>query len=107
MHDIIFSILEILVMLFTAIAMRYVIPYMRIKITSLVNETTWEIIKKEVKSVEQTIVGSKKGIIKKEEVAIRVTSWAHKHGIIITQEQISNLIEAAVYVMKNEGNNNG
>ena len=102
MQDIILSILEVLVMFFVLIIMRYVIPYCKMKLLDIIDETTWKIIKKEVRSVEQTIVGSNKGIIKKEEVAIRVASWAHKHGINISETQISNLIEAAVYVMKHK-----
>lgn len=107
MQAIISSILEILVMFLALIIMRYAIPYCKMKLVGIIDETTWKIIKKEVRSVEQTIVGSNKGIIKKEEVAIRIASWAHKHGITITETQIFNLIEAAVYAMKYEREKDG
>lgn len=39
------------------------------------------------------------GIVKKEEVMIFMTEWINKVGISITQEQLSQLIESAVYEM--------
>lgn len=106
MNDVIFSILQIIVSLSVLVIMRYVVPYLRIKVQSVIDKELWEAIVKEVKSVEQTIVGSKQGIVKKEEVLLRMTAWANNHGIPITQEQLSQLIEAAVYIMNNEDKKN-
>lgn len=102
MKDILFSILEVLVMFLTLVTMRYIIPFIKMKLSKTVDELVFEEILKEVKSVEQTILGNKQGTAKKEEVVIRITSFCHTHGITITQKQISDLIEAAVYIMKHE-----
>lgn len=104
MNEITFSILQIVVSVCMIIVMRYVIPYLKAKLQSVIDESLWNAIMREVKSVEQTITGSKMGAIKKEEVIQRIYGWANKHGIEITDEQISQLIEAAVFIMKNEGN---
>ena len=103
MSDVMFTVLEIIVSASMLIVMRYVVPYLKLWLTSKIDAEVWNQIVKEVKSVEQTIVGSKLGTVKKEEVLVRITAWANTHGIKITQKQLSDLIEAAVWVMKNEG----
>jgi hypothetical protein len=102
MDEFVFAILEGLVGVCIIYIMRYVIPFLRIKLQSVIDVVTWDAIVKEVKSVEQTMKGKGLGVAKKEEVLVRITAWANKHGIAITQEQISQLIETAVFVMNNE-----
>lgn len=106
MNNILFSLLEIIVMFSTLAVMRYLIPYFKIRLSKIIDEFTFAEILKEVKSVEQTILGSKQGTAKKEEVIIRITNFINNHGIKITQKQISDMIEAAVYVMKHEREKN-
>lgn len=103
MNDVMFTVLEIIVSVSTLIVMRYVVPYLKLKLTSKIDAEVWEQIVKEVRSVEQTIIGEKLGSVKKEEVLVRITAWANNHNINITQKQLSDLIEAAVWVMKKEG----
>lgn len=105
MNDVMFTILEGIVAISIILIMRYAIPYLRIKLQSVIDITVWDAIVKEVKSVEQTMKGKGLGIAKKEEVIVRITAWANKHGIAITQEQISQLIETAVFIMNNEDKN--
>lgn len=100
-----FTILEGIVAISIILIMRYAIPYLRIKLQSVIDITVWDAIVKEVKSVEQTMKGKGIGVAKKEEVIVRITAWANKHGIAITQEQISQLIETAVFIMNNEDKN--
>lgn len=107
MNDVMFTILKAIISIATLLAMRYVLPYLRIKLQGKIDEELWKAILKEVKSVEQTITGSGQGFVKKEEVLVRVTAWANKHGISITQEQLSQLIESAVWIMNNEDKVNG
>ncbi|MBP3781765.1 MAG: phage holin [Butyrivibrio sp.] len=102
MNEIMFTILEAVVSLAIILVMRYLIPYLKIKLKSLIDETLWDAIVKAVKAAEQTIKGSKQGVVKKEDVLVNVTAWAVKHGINITQEQLSRLIESAVWIMNNE-----
>lgn len=99
MEEYTFEVLKIVISISIVIVMGYVVPYLRIKLQDVVDETVWKAVVKEVKSVEQTL---HLGSVKKEEVIVRVTGWANSHNIKITQDQISNLIEAAVFIMKNE-----
>lgn len=102
MNEVMFTILEAITILCIMLAMRYVLPFLRVKLQSIMDEELWKAICKEVKSVEQTIKGSKLGAVRKDEVIARVTAWAISKGIPITQKQLENLIETAVWVMKNE-----
>lgn len=55
-----------------------------------------------VKAAEQTIKGSGQGAVKKDEVIKFVSKWMIAHGVLITEEQLDQLIEAAVFNMKRE-----
>jgi hypothetical protein len=102
MNDVVFTILEAIIILVIMLTMRYLLPFLRVKLQSIMDEELWKAVCKEVKSVEQTIKGSKLGAVRKDEVIARVTAWANSKGISITQKQLGNLIETAVWVMKNE-----
>lgn len=102
MNNIIFTILQALISLAIILTMRYFIPWLKFKLRNAVDETVFNEISKMVKSVEQSIKGSGLGKTKKEEVIVKITSWANQHGISITQEQLSDLIETAVWIMNNE-----
>lgn len=107
MNDIVFMILQVVVAISMVLLMRYILPYLKYKVVGIIDEKVWDIVIKEVKSVEQSIAGSGMGKVKKEQVILRVTSWANQHGITITQDQISQLIETAVWIMNNEDKING
>lgn len=102
MNDVLFKVLEIVIIIAITVIMRYVVPILKLKITSFGGDELWKFIVKAVQSAEQTIKGAKKGTIKKEEVLSMVTAWANEHNIPITQEQLSSLIESAVYAMNSE-----
>lgn len=102
MNEVVFTILQAVVAVSTILIMRYVLPYLKVKLQSLIDATVFDAIMKEVRSVEQTMTGSGQGLAKKEEVIIRITLWANAHGIKVTQEQISQLIETAVFIMNNK-----
>ena len=102
MNDYTFLMLRGIVSISIILVMRYVMPYLKYKLTQIIDETTWNAIIKEVKSVEQTIKGAGMGAAKKEEVIARITTWANEHNIKITEEQLSQLIETAVWIMNNE-----
>lgn len=104
MDDITFKILQALLSIAIILIMRYVIPYLRIKVIAITDEAVFNAILKEVKSVEQLYKNSEKtglGPIKKDDVIERITLWVNKHNIKISQSQISQLIETAVFVMNN------
>ena len=99
MNDLTFNILKIVVSVVMALIAYYVIPYIKRRIESDKYQEFLEMINITVQAAEQTTKGKGMGIVKKEEVMIFMTEWINKVGISITQEQLSQLIESAVYEM--------
>ena len=60
------------------------------------------LIEAAVRAAEQTITGQGQGYAKKEKVMAFVRDWLASQGITITDEQLSDLVEAAVYALKQE-----
>ena len=102
MNDVLFVVLKAVVSVAIIVVMRYVVPILKMKLQNILDDKLWDAIVKAVKSVEQTFTGEKQGIAKKNEVLYRITTWANSLNISITQEQLSELIESAVYIMNNE-----
>ena len=102
MNEILFTVLEGLVAISILLLMRVVLPYLKVKLQSVVDEEVFKEILRAVKSVEQDsdfIHGTEK----KDEVITRITDWAIERGIKVTYDQVSQLIETAVWIMNNEG----
>ena len=97
MNDLTFNILKIVVSVVIAIIAYYLIPYIKRRIESDKYQEFLEMIDIAVRAAEQATKGKGTGTIKKENVMIFMTSWAEKAGIKITQDQLSQLIESAVY----------
>lgn len=106
MNEVLFTVLQCIVAISTILIMRYVLPYLRMKLNAVISAEVFDEILKQVKSVEQD-KDFVFGALKKDEVIARILEWANNKGINITEKQISNLIETAVWVMKNEDNLNG
>lgn len=102
MNDITFNILKIVVAVATALISVYVIPVLRQQLTSSKYQQLLDMVEVAVRAAEQTIQGSGMGAHKKDEVIYFVSAWMARHGIDITEEQLNNLIEAAVYQLKQE-----
>lgn len=95
MNDITFSILKIVVSIAAALIAVYAVPYLyalkdneKLALVSSMVETA-------VLAAEQTIKTG--GAAKREEVMRFMTDWLNQKKIAITQEQLSQLLEAAVY----------
>lgn len=97
MNDLTFNILKIVVSVVMALIAYYVIPYIKRRIESDKYQEFLEMIDIAVKAAEQANKGKGMGKIKKENVMIFMTSWLEKAGLNITQDQLSQLIESAVY----------
>lgn len=97
MNDITFMILKIVVSVAIALVTGFLIPYIRNQTNIMQNEELLAIVKIAVQAAEQTLQG---GEIKKAEVVKFVSNWLNEHGIKITSEQLDNLIESAVYTLK-------
>jgi len=102
MNEITFNILKIVVSVSAALISAYVIPLLKQKIAEIKDRRLLDAVKMAVRAAEQTIKGSGTGHLKKEEVIAFVTKWMISHGILITEEQLDQLIEAAVFSMNNK-----
>ncbi len=102
MNDITFNILKIVVAVATALISVYIIPVLRQQLNSSKYQQLLDMVEVAVRAAEQTIQGSGMGAHKKDEVIYFVSAWMARHGINITEEQLDQLIEAAVFNMKQE-----
>lgn len=74
-----------------------IIPYIKSKTTRNQQMEINDWVKIAVTAAEQIFVGSGRGIEKKR----YVVSWLYAHGIIIDEDKVDGMIEAAVYDLKN------
>lgn len=103
MDDLVFTIVKMVVMAVAAIIgvliTRYAIPW----INSLKDDANYaqilSIIEAGVKAAEQVFTEPHSGAQKKQHVIEFVTQWLKDAGIEITESQLSELIEAAVFNM--------
>lgn len=102
MNDLTFNILKIVVAIVAVLISAYIIPLLKEKVEDSKHERLLEAVEIAVRAAEQTIKGSGQGAIKKEEVINLVTEWMLSHGVIITDTQLDQLIECAVYNLKME-----
>lgn len=104
MNDLTFNILKIAVSVCSVLVVTYLIPFLRNKINSSKFYEIVDMVNISVRAAEQTITGSGMGSIKKENVITAMNDWLKDKGIKLSEEQVSQLIEAAVYNM-NQVNN--
>lgn len=101
MNESVFAMLNCFWVALVILIMRYVIPYMKLKTKNLIDTDLYDAVLKAVKSVQQDpLFQDQLGTVKKEEVIVRMTAWANRRGITITQDQIAQLVESAVFAMK-------
>ena len=98
MNDILFTVVQCVVLVLSVIVSRYLIPLVKTKLMKYQHEEIYNIALEGVRCVEQ-VIGGGKGKEKKEKVIKYVLSYAHNRGINITSEQIDLLIESAVFAM--------
>lgn len=103
MNEITFDILKIVVSVCAALITVYVIPYIKTLKEDKRYASLVAMVEVAVKAAEQTFKQSGQGAAKKEEVMIFVRDWMERQGIAIELNQLDQLIEAAVYQMKQEG----
>jgi len=102
MNDITFNILKIVIAIATAIISAYVIPLLKENLKDAKYQRLAEMVDIAVRAAEQTIKGSGQGALKKDEVLKFVGLWMETHGIDVSEEQLDQLIECAVYNLKLE-----
>lgn len=102
MNDITFEVLKLAVTVIMILITRYVIPWLQMKLKNEVDEATWVQVMRLVRSVEQVARSYDTGADKKECVVDGLKLWAKKNKIELSDTQIEDLIESAVFVMNNE-----
>ena len=81
----------------------WVIPWIKSKMNNEKLAQLESIVDVAVRAAEQTITGSGKGEVKKDQVVNFVSTWLEDNvNIVITPEQLSQIIESAVFNMKLE-----
>lgn len=103
MNDILFTIVQVIVIICSILLVRFVIPLLKDKLNQKQYEQIKVLVNDAVFAVEQ-LIGAGKGSEKKEEVITFVMHYIVAKGINITQKQVDILIESAVFVM-NRGKN--
>lgn len=95
MNDISFMILKIVVSIAAALITVYAVPYLRELKNNEEYSALFDMVEVAVHAAEQTIKTG--GADKKEAVMFYLTNWAASKGITVSQEQINQLVEAAVF----------
>ncbi len=102
MNDIIFEVVRALLVIAIMVVARYAVPFLKSKINGSELEWIYDWAVKAVKAAEQTTVGEHTGIQKKTIVKEFLLEVAKEKNLAITDAQLENLIESAVYAMKQE-----
>lgn len=102
MNDIIFEVIRAVLVIGIMVVVRYAVPYLKSRINGTELEWIYAWAVKAVKAAEQTTVGEHTGSQKKAIVKEFLLEVAREKNLTITDEQLENLIESAVYVMKQE-----
>lgn len=104
MNDILFEILKATLVLVIILVSRYGIPYLKQLAENKNQEWIVKWVGIAVKATEQTVFGDKKGAERKAIVTAFIKKLLLQKNISISDEQLENIIEAAVFAM-NGGNN--
>lgn len=99
MDELTFTIYKVVISICVALATVYLVPYLKTLRNDARYQSMIDMIAVAVRAAEQTITGSGQGAVKKERVIAFVKDWLNAQGIKITDEQLSELIEAAVFAM--------
>ena len=101
MNDLTFNILKLVISIVAALIGVYLVPYLKNKLADEKYAQLLSMVEVAVRAAEQTL-GSGDGYLKKEEVMRVVVIWMADNGIKISEEQLNQLVEAAVFNMNLE-----
>lgn len=102
MNEVLFSILQAVIIILATVVSRYLIPWLKLKIDTEKVTQVIEFIKSAVCGAEQIINGTGLGIEKKTYVIDLVQKFLTQKGYKISDEQINLLIEAAVLTLNSD-----
>lgn len=100
MDDLLFEVVKFVLIVAVMVIVRYLVPYIKERLE--LSKLSWlnEWVDKAVYAAEQTVTGEGSGSERKVIVVDFIKSMLIKKNISISDKQIDNLIEAAVYAMK-------
>lgn len=101
MNDVTFVILKIVVSIATALISAAIIPLLHQKLVDGKYQQLLDIVEIAVRAAEQTLK-DEYGSFKKDAVVKFVTDWMVDNGVVITEAQLDQIIEAVVFNMKRE-----
>lgn len=101
MNDILFGVLQAVIVAAVAAIARYLIPYIRERLAATRYAWLVDVIDAAVRGAEQ-MIGPGHGSEKKAQAAEFISRWLETHHIRITEDQVNQLIEAAVQAMSAE-----
>ena len=102
MNDLIFELLRFVVVISIMALVRYAIPVLKTKVKNSNLEWLYDWAAYAVKAAEQTHTESGMGALKKSIVKDFLLKITRQYHVEITDAQLENLIESAVYAMKQE-----
>lgn len=105
LYDWIILIIKIVFAVVAVLLTKYVIPMIKAWYEEKVDNKIKKVIEDAVQAAEQTIKGSGKGSIKKDDVLKAVFAFIEKNGYDIDDKTVNNMIEAAVFAMNLAKNN--
>lgn len=97
MNDVYMTILKVVVSICAALITVYVVPYIKALKDNERYSALADIVEVAVHAAEQTIKAG--GAAKKSEVLQFVGRWLDEKGVKVTQDELDQLIEAAVFAM--------
>lgn len=100
MNELTLDCLKVVVSVCAALVTVYLIPYLKTLKEDKRYSSLVDIVAVAVRAAEQTFKASGTGPEKKEEVMHYVADWMTQNGIRIDTYQLDQLIECAVYQMK-------
>ena len=103
MNDVTFIILKLVVSVCAALVTAYLIPYIKTLRNDKRYASLLDAVEVAVRAAEQTFRQSGQGAQKKEEVLNFISEYMTTHGFSISSYQLDQLIECAVYQMKQGG----
>ena len=100
MNEILYEILKASIVLVLILLTRYAVPYLKQMVENSKYDWVVKLAEIAVKSAEQTVFGDKKGAERKAIVTQFIKKMLLQKNISISDEQLENIIEAAVFSMK-------
>lgn len=100
MNEILFEILKAVMIVIIALVGRYGIPYLKQLAENKKCDWVVKWVEIAVDATEQTVFGDKKGTERKVIVTKFIKKLLLQKNISMSDEQLDNLIEAAVFAMK-------